>query len=53
MIEFDDHIIQMGWNHQLDEDLFFFGMKFMKLCMANLVQPKNHWKTKQRFEQQN
>ena len=23
MIEFDDHIFPMGWNHQLDEDLFF------------------------------
>ena len=42
MIEFDDHIIQTSWNHQLDEDLFFFGMKFMKFCIANWVQPKNH-----------
>ena len=24
MIEFDDHIFQTSWNHQLDQDLFFW-----------------------------
>ena len=25
MIQFDEHIFQMGWNHQLDLDTIFSG----------------------------
>ena len=35
MIEFDDHIFQTSWNHQLDQDLFFLGWSLWS-CVSRI-----------------
>ncbi len=35
MIQFDEHIFQMGWNHQLDKDYFIGFLRVSEVFLGN------------------
>ncbi len=47
MIQFDEHIFEMGWNHQLVMNVFFFGTKMAIIYITSLKltakAPENGW----------
>ena len=38
MIQFDEHIFQMGWNHQLDSGFYFVSSNLKTLEVVWLIQ---------------